>query len=78
MQTPILLPDLGLANVTASIWLAKRGDEVTEGDRLLEVLADGVTVDLPAPCNGRLIKTLVNEDDPLAVGQLLGIIESAE
>ncbi len=78
MQQPILMPELGLADMTASIWLVKRGDEVTEGDRLLEILADGVTVDLPAPCSGRLVKTMVAEDDRLDVGQLLGVIEMTE
>jgi 2-oxoglutarate dehydrogenase E2 component (dihydrolipoamide succinyltransferase) len=74
----IRLPDLGLHNcqVVASMWLVEVGREVTQGDRLLEVLADCVTVDLPAPLSGILVETLVAEDEPLCVGQVLGVIQS--
>jgi len=72
------MPELGLSGrqVVVSMWLVEVGDEVTEGDRLLEVLADGVTVDLPSPASGILVETLVDEDEPLSAGQRLAIIES--
>jgi 2-oxoglutarate dehydrogenase E2 component (dihydrolipoamide succinyltransferase) len=74
------VPELGLegAPLTLSLWLVERGAEVTEGDRLVEIVAEAVTVDLPAPASGRLVEVLVLEDEPLAVGQLLGVIESAD
>lgn len=75
---PILLPELGVANPTVSLWLVEVGSEVSEGDRVLEIVADSVTVDLPAPTTGVLVETLVTDDDPLAVGQLLGIIETPD
>jgi len=75
-RTELRLPDLGLddAPVTASMWLVEAGHEVTAGDRVLEVLSGSVTVDLPAPVSGRLIEMTVEVDEPLAVGQLLGVI----
>lgn len=76
----LTLPDLGAGEmpVTASVWLVEVGDEVTEGDRVLEVCFGAVSVDLPAPASGVLVETLVAEDDVLGVGQELGVIESSE
>jgi pyruvate/2-oxoglutarate dehydrogenase complex dihydrolipoamide acyltransferase (E2) component len=75
----LVLPDLGMRNVTvvASGWLVEPGSPVVEGDRLLEVLAGCVTIDLPAPATGILSAQLVSEDDELHVGQVLAIVESA-
>ncbi len=75
----LVLPDLGFADdvrVTASVWLVLVGRHVIEGERLLEVLAGEVTVDLPAPANGVLVEKCVAEDDPLRTGQRLGVIDS--
>lgn len=76
----LTLPDLGLGprEVVASLWLVELGASLNAGDRLLEVLAGSVTVDLPAPASGVLVETLVIEDEPLAIGQALAVIESDE
>ncbi len=82
MQSPkqhrLTLPELGAGEmpITASLWLVEVGDEVSEGDRLLEVCFGAVSVDLPAPASGVLVEMLVAEDDVLRVGQGLGVIES--
>ena len=74
------LPELGAGEmpVTASVWLVDVGEEVTEGDRLLEVCFGAVSIDLPAPVSGLLVEALVAEDDELTVGQPLGVIETCE
>jgi pyruvate/2-oxoglutarate dehydrogenase complex dihydrolipoamide acyltransferase (E2) component len=79
-QYPLILPDLGAGQmpITVSLWLVEPGDEVSEGDRLIEVLFGSVSVDLPAPASGILAETLVDEDDVLTVGQVLGVIRSIE
>ena len=71
------LPDLGLDQtpIVASLWLVERGSEVTEGDRLLEVLAGEVTIDISAPASGILSEKLVDDDDPIVAAQPLAIIE---
>ncbi len=76
----LVLSDLGLPDVSvvASAWHVEQGEEVTEGDRLLEVVAGSVTVDLPAPASGTLIEILVQEDDELTVGQVLAVVLSPE
>lgn len=73
----VVLPDLGLAGVplTASAWLSDVGTRVYEGDRLIEISAGEVTVDLPSPATGILIEQCVGEDDEVTVGQVLGVVE---
>jgi pyruvate/2-oxoglutarate dehydrogenase complex dihydrolipoamide acyltransferase (E2) component len=72
------MPDLGLDQtpIVASLWLVERGSEVTEGDRVLEVLAGEVTVDLSAPASGILSEKLVDDDEPIVTAQPLAVIES--
>jgi pyruvate/2-oxoglutarate dehydrogenase complex dihydrolipoamide acyltransferase (E2) component len=74
----LVLPDLGLDNqqITLSLWLVSRGSRVAEATPVAELLAGAVTVDLPAPVEGVLIETLVDEGEPIAVGQRLAVIES--
>jgi pyruvate/2-oxoglutarate dehydrogenase complex dihydrolipoamide acyltransferase (E2) component len=70
------LPDLGSPGpARLSLWLVEDGSEVTQGDRLVEVLVGNATVDLPAPASGVLRQTLGGEDEPVVTGQVLGIIE---
>ena len=73
----LTLPDLDLGSVPirVSLWLVEAGSEVSEGDRLLEILAGEVSVDLPSPASGVLVETLVSEDDELHAGQKLAVIE---
>jgi pyruvate/2-oxoglutarate dehydrogenase complex dihydrolipoamide acyltransferase (E2) component len=70
----IVLPELGAHPVVLSAWLADAGEEVYEGDRLVEVLVDGATFDVPAPASGRLVEKRVHPDQPLEVGQVLGTV----
>jgi pyruvate/2-oxoglutarate dehydrogenase complex dihydrolipoamide acyltransferase (E2) component len=72
------LPDLDLENarVTACAWHAAVGQRVVAGDRLLEVLAGDITVDLPSPATGVLIERWIELDDPLITGQPLAVIET--
>ena len=74
----LTLPDLGLDDqpVTVSMWLAKEGRQVSEGEPVIEVLCGGVTVDVPAPEDGLLTKKLVAEGDLLTVAQPLAVIET--
>jgi pyruvate/2-oxoglutarate dehydrogenase complex dihydrolipoamide acyltransferase (E2) component len=75
MPTPILLPDLGTAPVVLSVWFAAVGERVYEGDRLVEVLVDGATFDVPAPATGRLAEKTAYPDDQLTPQQILGMVE---
>jgi pyruvate/2-oxoglutarate dehydrogenase complex dihydrolipoamide acyltransferase (E2) component len=79
-QVPLKLADLDLGKVPvlACSWLVDHGSNVVQGDRLLEVLAGEVTVDLPAPASGRLVQRCVGPEDRLEIGQLLAVIQTTE
>ncbi|MBS0209804.1 MAG: hypothetical protein JSS27_12715 [Planctomycetes bacterium] len=71
----IEVPRLGLDAVSLSLWYIEVGELITEGDRVVELLADGVTIDVVAPASGILVDILVDEEDPVTTGQILGVIE---
>jgi pyruvate/2-oxoglutarate dehydrogenase complex dihydrolipoamide acyltransferase (E2) component len=70
------LPDLDFAGarIFVSAWHAKVGQRVVERDRLVEVVAQDVTVDLPSPVSGILVEQCVRIDEELQTGQLLARI----
>ncbi len=81
MRTAVYLPELGLRPdqpVVVSVWFAAIGDEVFEGDRLVEVMLCGATFDVSSPATGRLAEKLAYVDDPVRPGQALGMIDSSE
>jgi pyruvate/2-oxoglutarate dehydrogenase complex dihydrolipoamide acyltransferase (E2) component len=78
MYMAIVLPDVGADGVRLSVWFSAVGDFVFEGDRLVEVLVDGATFDVPAPATGRLTRKDALPNQPLHVGQVLGLVEAEE
>jgi pyruvate/2-oxoglutarate dehydrogenase complex dihydrolipoamide acyltransferase (E2) component len=78
MQAPIVLPELGAAPAVLSVWFADPGEHVFEGDRLVEVLVGGATFDVPSPATGRLVERRALPNDPVAPGQVLGVVEAEE
>lgn len=74
----VVAPDLDLGQVPCrlELWLVRRGQRVTAGDRIAELLAGDVLVDVPAPANGRLVRKAVAEQAPVRAGDLLGWIET--
>jgi 2-oxoglutarate dehydrogenase E2 component (dihydrolipoamide succinyltransferase) len=76
----VVLPDLGVDEgpIVVGLWLLEPGSPVAEGDPIAELLAGAAVIDLPAPADGVLVERLVDEDEPLEVGQVLALIESDE
>jgi pyruvate/2-oxoglutarate dehydrogenase complex dihydrolipoamide acyltransferase (E2) component len=76
----VVVPELGLGlrALVASLWLVEPGSEVTAGDRLLEILAGEATVDLSAPATGIFVEALVDDEQPVTVGQPVAVIETAQ
>lgn len=75
-STELCLPDFDLPGVPtmASAWHASVGQRVVEGDRLIEISAGDVAVDLSAPVSGVLMERCVAVDEPLVTGQVLARI----
>ena len=76
-RVPLVAPDLGVAGAALSLWLVPEGAEVIEGDRVVELVAGGVTVDLGAPVSGRLVAQRIDEDEAITAGQVLAEFEAA-
>ena len=76
MLVDLLMPDLDLRRGAprVGLWLVDVGADVLQGDGVLEISAEGVTVELPSPAEGTLHKVFVGEDDELVAGQRLAQI----
>ena len=73
----LIVPELDVdpaERIILSTWLAEEGDEVIEGDRLVELLMDEITIDLPSPVTGRLVRILVEVDEEVSAGSVLAWI----
>ena len=57
-----------------SRWLKAVGDNVEEGEPVVEVTTDKVDVEVPAPATGQLTEIVAAEGDTVAVGATLGVI----
>jgi pyruvate/2-oxoglutarate dehydrogenase complex dihydrolipoamide acyltransferase (E2) component len=78
MRVEIVLPEIGADPVILSLWFVDPGDVIYEGDRVVEILSNGATFDVPAPATGRFIEKRALPDDPLVPGQVLGVVETEE
>lgn len=74
----IVLPELGFGDQSAkvSLWLAKQGESVEEGEPLVEILCGAATFDVSAKASGVLVKKLVETDESVRVGQALAMFET--
>jgi multifunctional 2-oxoglutarate metabolism enzyme len=53
-------------------WSVKVGDEVSDGDTVVEISTDKVDMELPAPASGTITEILAAEGDTVNVGQVIG------
>jgi 2-oxoglutarate dehydrogenase E2 component (dihydrolipoamide succinyltransferase) len=76
MATKVLVPRLGegVDEVTVTKWLKQVGESVNEFEPLLEVESDKVTVEVPAPASGVILKIKTQEGQAAKVGELLAVI----
>lgn len=79
MRVDVLVPDLGLGDCRTMIgqWLVDVGASIQVGDALVEILAPGVLIELPASVAGRLIKITAVEDERVVPGRRLAVIETS-
>lgn len=69
-------PDIGEGLTEGEIvrWLVKEGDEVKEGQPLVEVETDKALAEIPCPKTGVILKILAKEKEIVKVGQVIVII----
>src|ERR1700736_6692696 len=72
----VTLPEMGesVTEGTIAKWLKQPGDQVREGEGLVEVTTDKVDADVPAPATGTLVKILAEAGKTVAVGAALAEI----
>lgn len=75
MRSAIVVPELGAAEITFSLWLVSAGDAVYEGDRIAELLLGAATVDVLSPVDGKVREVLAQPGDRIRSGQTLGFVE---
>lgn len=75
--TGVKVPHLAESLVSATIgkWLKQPGDYIEQYDVLCELITDKVTVEMPSPIEGRLVKLLAEEGYTAAVGEDICLIE---
>ena len=73
-----MVPDCGVVGmpVRVSLWLVPENTDVLEGDRVVELLAGGATIDLEAPVSGRLVTQLADEDETVTPGMVIAEFEA--
>jgi pyruvate dehydrogenase E2 component (dihydrolipoamide acetyltransferase) len=66
-------PDIGEGLTEGEIvrWLVKEGDEITEGQPLVEVETDKALAEIPSPKTGVVLKILAREKEIVKVGQVI-------
>ena len=74
------MPQMGESVTEGTVleWLKQVGDQVAEGEPLVEISTDKVDTEIPAPVSGTLSKVLVEPDKTAAVGAVLAEIEAGE
>src|SRR5918997_4584647 len=72
----ITMPQMGESVTEGTIleWLKQVGDEIEPEEPLLEVSTDKVDTEVPAPAGGVLTRILVEADETVPVGTVLGEI----
>jgi pyruvate dehydrogenase E2 component (dihydrolipoamide acetyltransferase) len=69
-------PDIGEGLTEGEIvrWLVKEGDEIKEGQPLVEVETDKALAEIPSPKTGVILKILAKEKEIVKVGQVIVVI----
>ena len=69
-------PDIGEGLTEGEIvrWLVKEGDEIKEGEPLVEVETDKALAEIPSPRTGVILKILAKAKEIVKVGQVIVVI----
>lgn len=76
----IELPQVGESVVEGTIgkWLKQPGDAIARYEPLVEVVTDKVTMEVPSPVDGALLKILAAEGETVPMGAPIAEVETAE
>ena len=79
MAQTIELPHVGESVVEGTIgkWLKKPGDKIERYEPLVEVVTDKVTMEVPSPVDGSLVRILAQEGETIPMGAPIAEVEVA-
>jgi pyruvate dehydrogenase E2 component (dihydrolipoamide acetyltransferase) len=79
MATTIVMPQLAETMEKATIvqWLKQVGDEVAEGEAIIEITTDKVDVEVESPASGVLLKIMADAGDEVPVEKPVAILGKA-
>jgi len=71
------MPKMGesVEEATITKWFVKENDLIVEEQVLLEIATDKVDSEIPSPVSGKISKLLFSENDKVAVGSIIALIE---
>jgi 2-oxoisovalerate dehydrogenase E2 component (dihydrolipoyl transacylase) len=80
MSITIELPHVGESVVEGTIgkWLKKPGDTVKRYEPLVEIITDKVTMEVPSPVDGSLVRLLAEEGETLPMGAPIAEVATAD
>ena len=78
MSTDVVMPRMGetVDEGTVNVWPKAVGDQVAEGEPLVEIGTDKVDTDIPAPVSGTLAEIRVEADQTVPVGTVIAVISA--
>lgn len=76
MAVEVVMPAMEMAQETARLlrWLKAEGETVREGEPLMEIETDKVTLEVEAPASGVLAAIAAREGDDVPVGQVVALL----
>ena len=73
----VVMPELqGAEEITVGAWSKKQGDQVTEGETLMEAHTDKVNAEIPSTVTGKVEQLLLKVGDPVVPGQPIARISA--
>jgi 2-oxoisovalerate dehydrogenase E2 component (dihydrolipoyl transacylase) len=80
MSFEIKMPHVGESVTEAVVgkWLKQPGDRIEKYEPIVEVVTDKVAMEVPAPASGELTKIIANEGETIAMGTVIGEMESED
>lgn len=78
MQIEVVMPKMGESIQEGKIlrWTKKPGDKIQKDETILEISTDKVDSEIPSPASGILTKIVVQENETVAVGTVIAMIET--
>lgn len=80
MAVELKVPEVGesISEVVIGQWAVKEGNAVAKEDPVVEIETDKITLELPAPVDGKVTQILKQQGEEAKVGDVIGYMEEGE